>query len=511
MITALPLEQPGRWRTVGLMLIVLVAMSPAVPLLSQVPGMTPEILTGTFGSALINSLKIATMVALVGLFVGWPAGVLAACYEFCGRRVLLAAASLPLLVPSILWAIGWSALLPGGRTMEIPPLAGCVVVFATAAVPLVLIVTYLAARGLSGSQIDAARLAGGERCVVQLVSRHAVVPASIAAGLGAVMTLSDPGPAQIFGLRSGAAEILISFSALYDFSLAARQCLALTAVALVVATPLALFGGPRIARGMLARQVHSMHPLREPAMAGVTSVVLVVIILVGVILPLSGLIRPLADGQALMRAWPVVRRTAGDTVLYASGAGAFAIALGFLLALIIGRQERLRVVALGVILAVFALPPAMMALGFVYLGADAPAWADPVLRSRLSVCLVSGFRFLPVAAMIGMWSLGSASSSWAMVAGLHGVPMGTYLRRVLWPFLLPSALLGWMLIGLLATADIGTVLLLHPPGAGSLPLAIFTVMANAPESLVAALCMIYLAFAALLVAGIWTVAGRQRG
>jgi len=246
-------------------------------------------------------------------------------------------------------------------------------------------------------------------------------------------------------------------------------------------------------------------------MTGVTSVVLAFVILVGIVAPVAGLIRPLADGQALMRALSIVRRTAGDTVLYAFGAGAVAIALGFSLALIVGRQERLRVMALGVVLAVFALPPAMMALGFVYLGADAPAWADPVLRSRLSVCLVSGFRFLPVAAMIGMWSLGSASSSWALAAGLHGVPMSTYLRRVLLPFLLPAGLLGWMLVALLATADVGTVLLLHPPGAGSLPLAIFTIMANAPESLVAALCMIYLVLALLLVTGIWTVAGRQRG
>jgi hypothetical protein len=45
----------------------------------------------------------------------------------------------------------------------------------------------------------------------------------------------------------------------------------------------------------------------------------------------------------------------------------------------------------------------------------------------------------------------------------------------------------------LATADVGSVLLLHPPGQGSLPLAIFTVMANAPESLVASLCLVYVA------------------
>jgi hypothetical protein len=35
-------------------------------------------------------------------------------------------------------------------------------------------------------------------------------------------------------------------------------------------------------------------------------------------------------------------------------------------------------------------------------------------------------------------------------------------------------------------------------------------MANAPESLVASLCVIYISLATLLVAGIWTIAGKQR-
>ncbi len=48
------------------------------------------------------------------------------------------------------------------------------------------------------------------------------------------------------------------------------------------------------------------------------------------------------------------------------------------------------------------------------------------------------------------------------------------------------------LTALLSAGEIGILLLLHPPGESSLPLAIFTIMANAPESLVAALCVIYL-------------------
>lgn len=508
MITALALEQPGRWRAAGFSLIVLVLLLPAAPLLSQVSGVSIATVSAAFSSALVNSLSLATMTGLVALIIGLPAGVLSACYKFRGRHALLAAASLPLLAPSILWAIGWSALLArvaGGGEMVLPPMVSSLIVFCATAIPLVLITAYLACRSLSASQIDAGRLAGGERRVVQLTFRHAFVPAVIAAGLGGVLTISDPGPAQIFGLRTAASEILTSFSALYDFSLAARQCMALAGIALIIATPLALVGGPRIARGMLARQVRPMQGDRQHGMAALTGALLTVFVLLGVIMPAAGLIMPLVGGQAFVRAMPAVWRTAGDTALYAFGAGGLAVVLGFSLAFIVGRQERLRTVALGVVMVAFALPPAMTALGFVSLGTAAPAWADPILRSRLTVCIALGLRFLPIAAVIGLWSLGSASRSWAWAAGLQGVSLGAYLRRVLLPFLLPAGLLSWMLIALLATADVGTMLLLHPPDAGSLPLAIFTIMANAPESLVAALCVIYLALATLVVAGIWAV------
>jgi hypothetical protein len=54
------------------------------------------------------------------------------------------------------------------------------------------------------------------------------------------------------------------------------------------------------------------------------------------------------------------------------------------------------------------------------------------------------------------------------------------------------------------------VLLLHPPGEASLPLAIFSVMANAPESLVASLCLTYLLVAGTLLAALLRFAGQGR-
>ncbi|HEV8717171.1 MAG TPA: hypothetical protein VGX03_30670 [Candidatus Binatia bacterium] len=516
MTSCLLLEQPGKWRILGVTTLLLIAVLPATPLLwrSTVSLNSATTFVGAaFGSALQNSAVVALLVAVVSLVVGLPIGVLSALYEFPARNILLALTTLPLLIPSFLWAIGWAMLaahLGPAVTDVVSGLAGCILVLSMGAVPLVLLTSYAAAIALSGSQIDAARLAGGERTVLIYVSHHVASPALLAAGLGCVLTLSDPGPGQILGLQTAASEMLTSFSALYDFPLAGRQCAVLTTLVLMIAAPLAFLTAPRLTSEIMARQSRAARRIRHRGIAGVIVTGFSVLVLAGTVAPLLGLTLPLAGGEAWIRAWGELSRTAGNTLLYAAGAGGIAATLGLLLAVCTGRSDRFRTVCIGMALALFSLPPALTALGVVQLATTVPAWTDPLLRSRLTVCVVLGLRFFPVAAVLGLRAWGSTSATWALAAAVHGVPLTTYLWRVVLPLLLPAGAVATLLVALLATADVSTVLLLHPPGESSLPLSIFTVMANAPESLVAALCLVYVAVAAGLLAAMWAAAGRSK-
>jgi iron(III) transport system permease protein len=512
MISCLILERPGVWRTVGVATLLLSVVLPAVPLLWTVfvpPASTSVFAESAFGSALGNSIVLALGVAAVSLGIGLPLGVLTVLYEFPGRGVFLALVTLPLLIPSFLLAIGWASVaarLGASVSQALSGLPGCLLVMSTQGIPLVLLIAYAATSGLSGSQVDAARLAGGERVVFCSVARYVAIPAFLAAGLGGVLTLSDPGPGQIFGLSTAASEILTSFSARYDFARAGRQCVMLTALVLALAAPLVLFAMPRLASEVLVRQSREVRRIHHQWVAGVTVVALGVFVLIGITSPLVGLTLPLAGGTTFFRAWNELARTAGNTLCYAVGAGTVATVLGLLLAVCVGRNAWLKAVCIGAALGLLSLPPAFTALGIVQLAAAAPAWTDPFLRSRFTVCVALGLRFLPVAAVLSLRAWGATSPTWAFAAGVHGVPLGTYLRRVLLPILLPVGGVVMLLVGLLATADITTMLLLHPPGETSLPVAVFTVMANAPETLVASLCLVYVTTAMGVLTVAWTVA-----
>lgn len=516
MISSVCLERPGRWRAVGVAALLLLALLPAVPLFWRtLSSGEPASLGGAYGGALWNSVVVAALVGVTTLAVGLPAGLLASLYDFPGRRILLVLLVLPVLVPSFLWAIGWSSLaarLGPAATAVLSGHTGCVVVFFAEMFPLVLLTSYAATIALSGSQIDAARLAGGEKAVLRHACRYVAVPAGLAAGLGGVLTLSDPGPGQILGLQTAASEILTSFSALYDFNLAGRQCLGLAALVLLSAMPLVYLAAPRLAAEIMGRQSRTFRRLGNQRIALVAGVGFTLLVLCMVIVPLTGLVVPLLDGFEFRRTWSEVSRTGLNTLFYAGGAGTVAALMGLLVAFFVGRSQGLRTVCLGVCLALFCLPPALGAFGIIDLATRSPAWADPFLRSQTTVGLALGLRFFPVAALLGLRAWGTMSVSWAQAAGIHAVPLGTYARKVVIPFLLPTGGLALLLVALLATADVGTVLLLHPPGKSSLPLAIFTVMANAPESLVASLCLAYVGSAAgLLLITSWTIVRKRAG
>lgn len=499
MISSEVIEKPGWWRGLLLTSICVPAFFPALPLVWALFNETAIAAQGLIGDgflkAILHSLGIAVSVALSAVLCGIPAGVLAALYDFPGRRVLLAFLAIPIVIPSFILAIGYSSLHLSGGT-------GVVLTFSSPGISLVLFITFLSARQLSKSQIEAARLVGGEFFLLYQVGKAVAPAAFLTAVLAGILTLPDPGPGQIFSFSVAASEMLVSFSALFDFSLAVKQCAIISAIVLFLFLPVAILIAPRIAISLLGKATQPNPLLRSKRMGWIGFVLLCLLLLVTAILPLSGILKPLVNDFPMLRPLQEFMRTITDTFTYALASGGIATVLGFILAIAIGRQNQRRRNLLIVLFLILSLPPALNALGILKLGTIAPAWLDPLLRSRFTVVCALALRFFPVAAILAMKSFGSIPVSRALAAGLHGIPLWLYVRRVLVPTLFPSAILSCMIVALLATAEVGTVLLLRPPGADSLPVQIFTVMANAPESLVAALCFFHVAgVSALLITG----------
>jgi ABC-type Fe3+ transport system permease subunit len=231
---------------------------------------------------------------------------------------------------------------------------------------------------------------------------------------------------------------------------------------------------------------------------------LLVALVVGIVFPTLGLCLPATENPMFMRAWQKVASTAMTTLVFAGGAGLIAVLLAIAIALSTALDTHARLTSLAVLLAVLALPPALAAIGVSRLATQAPPQLDWLTRSEFTVALVLGLRFVPIAAIVMMRAVASLSPSWTDAGRIHGVSAGRLFVRVILPILTPAIIVSLVLVMVLAAADITTTHLLQPPGRQSLPVGIFTVMANSPEGFVASLCLLYLA----CVVGLLTAASQ---
>lgn len=496
MISPLRLERPGWPGATVLAVLLALSVAPLLPFArAALEGPGPG---QGFTTALVRGLLIAGLSAFVAFALGWPAGTLAALYRLPASRPLQTLLLLPLLLPSFAWALAWADAwrrLPRPDASSLPPL---ILAHAGATLALVFITAKSAAHSLSASQRDALRLAGGEPTLRRAALRHTASAAALAAFFGALVALSDAGPSLVFGRRTAAYEVLTSFAATYDQSLAARQCAALLVVALVLALPFLWLALPRLGHVLLERVPAHPRSTRDPRGERLLAVTLVAALLTT--LPALGALASSPwSGAALAAALGDLRRTAADTVLYSVAAAAVAVGLGGLAGLAAGRSRFARTLVLAGALALLALPPAALALGVLQMSGNAPPALDVLLRGRAIVGLTLGLRLAPLAALLALRALASAPPSWSEAAAMHGVKLRLFLSRVLLPWLRPALAAAFLLVALLAAADAPTVLLLHPPGHPSLPLALLTVMSNAPQAYVSALVAVYVGGAGLVL------------
>ena len=317
--------------------------------------------------------------------------------------------------------------------------------------------------------------------------------------LGGIISLSDSGAPLIFGCRSVAVEILTSFSALFDYELAGRQCTWLAGLVLLLTAPVMIVGLRWLASAVLAKQTRPAVPYPHRVLSRVAPTGLLLMLLISVVVPAVGLCLPVARNPMFARALRKVVETAGTTLFFTGGAAAVALVLAILLAGVAATHSRARLTVLAVLLALLAMPPALAAIGVSQIATHGPPQLDWLTRSRLTVSLILGLRFLPVATVAMLRAVGSLSPSWKDAARVHGVTGPRWWGRVVLPNIQSAILASLLLVMVLAAADITTTHLLQPPGTQSLPVAIFTVMANSPEGLVASLCLLYLSCVVLLL------------
>jgi iron(III) transport system permease protein len=445
---------------------------------------------------MLNSALLGAGASLLATLIGAPLGLLFARVSFPLKRLLRIALVTPLVIPPYILALAW--IYVGGSTGLITQLfgrdllsewtyslTGAVVTLGTGFYPLAMLATEAAARSVDGRLEEAALLVASRRRVLWRVTLPLIAPSVVAAALIIfVLAISEFGAPGLLRVNVYTTEVFTAFSALYDFGAATALSIPLLAVALIAGTAARFVIGERIL--VTRRGAGSGLRLLSEHETAVMSLALLVIA-VCLLLPLVALAREAGQMQRIISA-AVRSRTAIGNSLWLAVIGATMITmLGALLGYGRARaRTRLRGLADLAMIVIFAAPSTVAGVGLIGL------WNRPglaVYGTQAMVVIAYLARFVPVATLILAAIVRQVPVSFEEAAELPGAGWLRIFTRVVLPQIKTGIAAVWVVAFIFAFGELGATVLVAPPGESTLPVRIYTLIANTSSSEVAALAL----------------------
>jgi iron(III) transport system permease protein len=329
-----------------------------------------------------------------------------------------------------------------------------------------------------------------------------VFPSVLAAALVIfVLAVSDFGVPALLRVRVFTTEIFTAFAALYDFRRATALAVPLLVVACVIALMSVRLTGDRLSsrRGLGGGEPEAFGRWRWAAAVLITGVMLCALVV-----PVAILAREARQ----IDSWATVTAGSGAAVrnslmLAASGATlvcAVALWLGYARARA-GRATGLAADVAFIVL--FAVPATIVGVALIGLWNRAGV-ASVIYATNGMLLLVYLARFTPLAALALGASLRRVPLSQEEAAAVSGAGWLRTMTRIVVPQTAVGLLAVWVIVFTLAFGELGASVLVTPAGESTLPIRIYTLIANAPPAQVAALALLQAAviFSALAILGL---------
>lgn len=449
---------------------------------------------------LMNSALLGTATALVATILGAPLGLLLARADLPVKSLLRLALIIPVVLPPYVLGLAWmyvsgstgiAAHLLGRDLLSdwTYSLTGAVVVLSIGFFPVSMLATEAAARRVDGRLEEAGLLVASTRRVLTRITMPLIAPGVAAAALVIfVLALSEFGVPGLLRVRVYTTEVFTAFAAQYDFGRATALSAPLLFLALIAAAALKLIIGDRL---LTSRR--STHPglsldlgcWRAPAL-----ILLGLVLALSVVLPLSALATEARGvGPIAAAAQASTGAITNSIVLSLSGA-VLIVGLGLLLGY---RRARART-QLGrfadvAFIVLFAAPSTVLGVGLIGLW-NRPGPLGEIYRSPSIIVIAYLARFVSVAALMLAAAIRQVSPSMEEAAELAGAGWARTFARIVLPLITPAAAAALVVSFIFAFGELGATVLVAPPGESTLPVRIYTLIANAPSSQVASLALL---------------------
>jgi iron(III) transport system permease protein len=446
---------------------------------------------------LLNTCVLGAGTAMLATVIGAPLGLALARVPLPYKPMLRVALAAPIVLPPYVVALAWTYLT--GRTGVLASivsvdlsgwtysLPAAILVLSLLLYPLPMLATDVAVRGVDGRLDEAGLLVARQQRVLLGITLPLVAPALAGAALLVfVLAISEFSVPALLRVPVYTTEVFTAFAAFYDFDRAVLTAMPLLVVSAIVAGSAAVLTGERLVvarRGGLA-PAPMLDQWRRPATVAALIVMgaalgIPTVVLLGEAVAarnLSGIVA--ASGAAI-----------ANSLILAAIAATAVVSVAVWLGYARGRASRRVGASADVVFVVlFAVPSTILGVGLVGLWNRPGVWGS-IYGTDAMLVLGSLARFLPVAALLLAATVRRVPVSHEEAAAVAGAGWLRTMRAIVLPQLRGALLVTWVLVFVLAFGELGVSILVAPPGEATLPIRVYTLIANTPASDVAALAL----------------------
>jgi iron(III) transport system permease protein len=467
-----------------------------------------------------NSMALASMVTTLTVAVGVPLGILLGKTDLPFRRFFAVLFVIPLLIPPYIIAVSWfdllgregllvhltgvSATMTAGFLFGLP---GCVAVLFSIFLPIPMLLTMILLRTINPRLEEAGRLVSGWHGVMKGITIPLILPGVLlSAMLVFLLSFGEFSVPNFLRYDVFPVESFTRFSAFYDFKAATAAAVPLVAVMLILLLAEAAFLRERTYQLRPSPEIDCLPPIGLGAhrkwlfaSVAIAGFVIVIVPIVVLVFQSAGID---AYAEALNRAGDSLLRS----LIYAVIGATLLTFLGFFTGYLI-QTKALRVWrsvdSLTILL--LALPSTVIGIGLISLWNT--SWTNFIYSTPIIIILGYLAKYTALTSRISVAQLGQIPSSMEEAAQVAGAGWFRRMTFIVAPLARRGLLTCWLVGYIFSLRDTGITMLVYPAGHETLPIRIFTLMANGSPQLIAALCMIMIT-ATLLPAGIlWMMPG----
>ncbi len=189
-----------------------------------------------------------------------------------------------------------------------------------------------------------------------------------------------------------------------------------------------------------------------------------------------------------MRAWTLLSVNIADSLIFAA-LGAFVLLLFGLVFAYLTEREKVHSLNL-VLLITFGIPSTVLGIGLI-----------KFFNTLYFNFIYSGFwiiiigylgRFIFISEKLISNAIKQIPLSFEESAELAGAGYFKRMRKILIPLIADGLFAAFLISFIFCLGELGTTILIYPPGTSVLPIKVYTIMANAPQSLTSAMSLIVL-------------------